>query len=223
MAAAGASAQSLAELYSAARVYDASFLAAQSLVLAADARITQAESARRASATADATASRTEADLPGRSLAGTTGVGASLNGRYPLYNRGTQVDINRAGKAVDVARGDVESAEQDLIVRLAQAYFDVLASQDALSTTQASKKAITEQLASAKRNFEVGTATITDTREAQARFDPGHGAGNCRRQRPAHQAHCAGPAGGPQRRGPACAGGAGGAAGHQPGPSPTNG
>jgi outer membrane protein len=95
----------------------------------------------------------------------------SLNGRYPLYNRGTQVDINRAGKAVEVSRADVESAEQDLIVRLAQAYFDVLASQDALATTQASKKAITEQLASAKRNFEVGTATITDTREAQARFD----------------------------------------------------
>ena len=58
-----------------------------------------------------------------------------------------------------------------MIVRLAQAYFDVLAAQDNLSTTRANKKAVTEQLASAKRNFEVGTATITDTREAQARFD----------------------------------------------------
>ncbi len=42
-----------------------------------------------------------------------------------------------------------------------------------MTTTQASKAAISEQLASAKRNFEVGTATITDTREAQARFDLG--------------------------------------------------
>ena len=49
--------------------------------------------------------------------------------------------------------------------------FDVLAAQDTVATAQTSKKAIAEQLASAKRNFEVGTATITDTREAQARFD----------------------------------------------------
>ena len=47
----------------------------------------------------------------------------------------------------------------------------MLAAQDALATAQASKKFISEQLASAKRNFEVGTATITDTREAQARYD----------------------------------------------------
>ena len=56
-------------------------------------------------------------------------------------------------------------------MRVAQAYFDVLAAQDALATTRTSKVAINEQLASAKRNFEVGTATITDTREAQARYD----------------------------------------------------
>src|SRR5207245_2184055 len=62
-------------------------------------------------------------------------------------------------------------AQQDLIVRVAQAYFDVLASQDALASVQAQKVAISEQLAAAKRNFEVGTTTITDTHEAQARFD----------------------------------------------------
>jgi len=56
-------------------------------------------------------------------------------------------------------------------VRVAQAYFDVLASQDSLAFIQAQKVAISEQLAQAKRNFEVGTATITDTHEAQARYD----------------------------------------------------
>ncbi|HEX6706638.1 MAG TPA: TolC family outer membrane protein, partial [Albitalea sp.] len=50
-------------------------------------------------------------------------------------------------------------------------YFDMLAAADSLATAQASRAAITEQVASAQRNFEVGTATITDTREAQARFD----------------------------------------------------
>jgi outer membrane protein len=54
---------------------------------------------------------------------------------------------------------------------VAQAYFDVLAAQDTLAFVRAQKTANGEQLASAKRNFEVGTSTITDSREAQARFD----------------------------------------------------
>jgi outer membrane protein len=62
-------------------------------------------------------------------------------------------------------------AAQDLILRVAQAYFDVLAAQDTLALVRAQKAAISEQLAQAKRNFEVGTATITDTHEAQARYD----------------------------------------------------
>ncbi|MYN39348.1 TolC family outer membrane protein [Duganella sp. FT109W] len=62
-------------------------------------------------------------------------------------------------------------AQQDLILRVAQAYFDVLTAQDNLTSTQAQKVATTEQLASAKRNFEVGTQTITDTHEAQAAYD----------------------------------------------------
>jgi outer membrane protein len=62
-------------------------------------------------------------------------------------------------------------AQEDLVLRVAQAYFDVLTAQDALTSIQANKVAITEQLASAKRNFEVGTTTITDTNEAQSRYD----------------------------------------------------
>ncbi len=65
----------------------------------------------------------------------------------------------------------MQLAEQDLIIRVTQAYFDVLAALDTAQLTRVSKTAILEQLASAKRNFEVGTATITDTREAQARAD----------------------------------------------------
>jgi outer membrane protein len=62
-------------------------------------------------------------------------------------------------------------ANQDLALRTAQAYFDVLAAQDTLGLVRAQRAAISEQLAQAKRNFEVGTATITDTHEAQARYD----------------------------------------------------
>ena len=57
------------------------------------------------------------------------------------------------------------------MVRLSQAYFDVLAASDSLTYVRRLKAATAEQLASAKRNFEVGTTTIVDTRDAQARFD----------------------------------------------------
>ena len=66
------------------------------------------------------------------------------------------------------AEATFAQAQQDLITRVSQAYFDVLTAQDNLSSIQAQKSATTEQLASAKRNFEVGTQTITDTHEAQA-------------------------------------------------------
>ena len=72
---------------------------------------------------------------------------------------------------MDLAQAQLAQAEQDLIVRVSQAYFDVLASSDSLTFLKSQKTAVAEQLASAKRNFEVGTSTITDSREAQARYD----------------------------------------------------
>ena len=64
--------------------------------------------------------------------------------------------------SVAVSEAQFAQAQQDLILRVGQAYFDVLAAQDALGFLRAQRIAISEQLASAKRNFEVGTATITD-------------------------------------------------------------
>ena len=70
-----------------------------------------------------------------------------------------------------ITEAQFAQAQQDLITRVAQAYFDLLSAQDNLETIRAQKVATTEQLASAKRNFEVGTQTITDTHEAQAAYD----------------------------------------------------
>ncbi|MFH1603397.1 MAG: TolC family outer membrane protein [Pseudomonadota bacterium] len=99
----------------------------------------------------------------------TNSYGVSLT--QPLFNWQSIMLYKEAGYKVAQAEAVFGQATQDLIVRVAQAYFDVLASQDSLATIQAQKTAISEQLAQAKRNFEVGTATITDTHEAQARFD----------------------------------------------------
>src|SRR5712691_11267543 len=89
----------------------------------------------------------------------------------PVFNWQNIQVYKEAGFKAAQAEATFGQATQDLIVRVAQAYFDVLASQDGLAFIQAQKVAISEQLAQAKRNFEVGTATITDTHEAQARYD----------------------------------------------------
>ncbi len=167
-----AAAQSLQELYDAARGFDATYLAARANAASAEFRAEQSYALGRPSASMTAGLSGAVTDAPTLPSAksGTT-ASAALNGRYPLFNRANGVTMDQARKSLVSAQADLDAAEQDLILRVAQAYFDVLASQDALSTTRANKAAITEQLASAKRNFEVGTATITDAREAQAKFD----------------------------------------------------
>ncbi len=167
----GARAQSLQELYEAARGYDASYLAARALADSAIYRAAQADALKRPSASLTGGATVAQVDVPQLGAGDNNTLQAAVNARYPLYNRSNRVTIDQAAKLLEVARADLDTAEQDLILRLSQAYFEVLAAQDALTTTGASKTAINEQLASAKRNFEVGTATITDTREAQARFD----------------------------------------------------
>ena len=166
-----ARAQSLLELYDAAHGFDATYLAARALAESAQYRVEQVEALNRPTLNATTSASVAEVDLPVIGRKTTTTGQAGLSGRYPLFNRSNNATIAQARKSLETARADFDTAEQDLIVRIAQAYFDVLAAQDTLGITRASKAAITETLASAKRNFEVGTATITDTREAQARFD----------------------------------------------------
>ncbi|MDO9092883.1 MAG: TolC family outer membrane protein [Rubrivivax sp.] len=169
-----ASAQSLQELYEGARAFDATYLAARASFQSVEFRVAQFDALVRPSLAATAGASTSQTDTPTiNGPKSTHSVSGALNGRYPLFNRANGVTIEQARKSLLTAQADLDAAEQDLIVRLSQAYFDVLAAQDTLATTRANKAAITEQLASAKRNFEVGTATITDTREAQSRFDLG--------------------------------------------------
>lgn len=89
----------------------------------------------------------------------------------PLFRWQNWVAISQAEQQVIQAEATFATAKQDLIVRVSQAYFDVLLAQDNVALSEAQKNAISEQLAQAKRNFEVGTSTIVDTLEAQARYD----------------------------------------------------
>ncbi|MDE2615863.1 MAG: TolC family outer membrane protein [Burkholderiales bacterium] len=167
-------AQSLLALYDAARGHDAAYQSAKSQYEANLYKADQAKSALlpTVNLTASASNSRIEyqepAGAPARSFDNQS---AGINATQPLYRPNSLASYQQGTRQADLAEAQLQAADQDLIVRVSQAYFDVLAAQDSLAFVQAQKAAVAEQLASARRNFEVGTATITDTREAQARFD----------------------------------------------------
>ena len=89
----------------------------------------------------------------------------------PLFRWANWQTYQQSKLLASISEAQFAQAQQDLITRVSQAYFDVLAAQDLVELNRAQKTATTEQLASAKRNFEVGTQTITDTHEAQAAYD----------------------------------------------------
>jgi len=97
--------------------------------------------------------------------------GGTVSLVQPLFRQQNWEVYSESGLQVAITDAQYKQAEHDLILRVAQSYFDVLMAQDTVELTGAQKQAISEQLNQAKRNFEVGTATITDTYEAQARYD----------------------------------------------------
>lgn len=165
-------AQSLVELFEAARGFDATFQSAKSAHDAAVAKADQARAGLLPTVGLSAGLSRSNVDnaspVPDRSFDARN---ATLAASQPLYRPVNRLSFEQGQKSLTIAQAQLKAAEQDLIVRTTQAYFDVLAAQDTLTFVRAQKAAVAEQLASAKRNFEVGTSTVTDSREAQARFD----------------------------------------------------
>ena len=167
-----AQAQSLLDLYQSARAYDATYQAAQAQAEAVRAKADQGKALVLPTVGLGASYTRdnTETKNP---ISDTTNKqkGLGLNADIPLFNAANFKKYQSAKKAGELADIQLSVAEQDLMVRSAQAYFDLLAAQDALKLARSQKEAMSQQLAFAKRNFEVGTATITDSREAQAAYD----------------------------------------------------
>ena len=179
-----AHAQSLLALYESARGYDASFVGAKAQFEANLAKANQALGGILPNIALSTTATRTYLDLrydrpeqflPGTPPATTPRTFGTYSGavllNQPLYRPAAWAAYRQGGQQLQLAAAQFEAAEQDLLVRVSQAYFDVLNGEDTLSFVQAQKKAVAEQLAAAKRNFEVGATPITGVRDAQARYD----------------------------------------------------
>ena len=166
-----AQAQNLVELYQSARGFDATYQSAKSQFEATVSKSAQARAAILPTVGLSAGLSRTHLESSTAADRSFGAQSATLSASQPLYRPVNQAAYEQGKKQLGLAHAQLNAAEQELIVRTSQAYFDVLAAIDNLTFVSAQKAAVAEQLASAKRNFEVGTATITDTREAQARYD----------------------------------------------------
>ncbi|MDJ0907726.1 MAG: TolC family outer membrane protein [Woeseiaceae bacterium] len=95
----------------------------------------------------------------------------TFTARQTLFRWDQIVGLRQADKRVARAEADREAAQQDLIVRVTQRYFDVLAAEDRLRAIHANRTAIARQLEQAKQRFEVGLIAITAVQESQAAFD----------------------------------------------------
>ena len=164
----------LMQVYREALANDAPFASARAQLTAGQERSTQGRAGLLPTIGIGGSYNRSDLEATSAGLATNrdfTSRGYTISLSQPLFRLANWEQYQQGKLSVAVSEAQFAQSQQDLIVRVSQAYFDVLASQDALASVQAQKTAITEQLASAKRNFEVGTATITDTHEAQARYD----------------------------------------------------
>jgi outer membrane protein len=175
-----ARAEGLLALYEAARAYDANWQSAKAQYDANIARAEQAKAGILPQAGLSAGITRNDFQLRSEPAGAVpaqridrsfTTQQATISASQPLYRPANLATYRQGKRQAQLAEFQLTVAGQDLMIRVSQAYFDVLAAQDTLSFVRAQKAATAEQLASAKRNFEVGTSTITDTREAQARYD----------------------------------------------------
>ena len=160
-----------------ALIYDAQFLSAQKKADADATKFGQGLGLLLPSATASASRSREDRDYSSDA----SGTLNNYSGRYtttyvatltqPIFRLDRIASFAQERQRSIAGEANFGQARIDALLRVTQAYFDVLVAQDSLASVNAELKAIGEQLESAKRNFEVGTATVTDQQEAQARFD----------------------------------------------------
>jgi outer membrane protein len=168
----------LVSIYREAKMADAVYAGARASYLAGQEKLPQGMAGLLPAVTLSANTQYNDRDLQFRGA----GAPASATGRFnsnnltvvatqPLFNYQNWITYEQAKVQVSQAEAQFLQTGQDLIIRVAQAYFDVLLAEHNVTLAAAQKAAFAEQLAQAKRNFEVGTATITDANDAQARYD----------------------------------------------------
>jgi len=175
-----ARAENLIDIYKLAQENDATWTASQASYRANLEKGTQGRSLLLPSVSFNANYSRnylqgtttnlvTGGELSGSDVYSITGYALQLT--QPLFRMSNMAAYAQGKISVSQADAELAIARQDLILRTGQAYFDVLAAQDALEYRKSEKAAIEGQLNLSQRNFAVGNATVVDVHEARARYD----------------------------------------------------
>ncbi|MEE9358182.1 TolC family outer membrane protein [Candidatus Vondammii sp. HM_W22] len=161
----------LLQAYQLAEQNDAQLRAARAVRDSALEAKPQAKALLLPSASLSASANRIHSDVKGGSenTYGRENLTVSLS--QPVYHRDYFIKLEQADKQIAQAEVTFAAEEQGLIVRVAQAYFDVLSATDSLEFAQSENKAIERQLDQAKQRFEVGLIAITSVHETQAAYD----------------------------------------------------
>jgi outer membrane protein len=166
-------AQTLVSLYQKARSQDSQFLAAQAVLDAALEKRPQARAG--VLPTVNLTANQSQqngqtafdnAPFIGRNV---QSWGWTLQLTQPLLRWGNWIAREQADAQIAAAQAQFAAAQTELALRTAQAYFDVEVALQSVDVAQAQLDAVNEQLAVAQRGFNVGTGTVTDVHEAQAK------------------------------------------------------
>ena len=166
-----AGAVDLVTVYRDAQVSDPVYQSNRALYMATIERLPQARAGYLPLVAGSASIFRNHVEFQGAPSVDYTTKTYAVTLSQPIFRMQNWLNIGLAKHQVLQAEANLANAQQDLGVRVAQAYFDVLLAQDNVALSETQKSAIDQQLAQAKRNFEVGTATIVDTLEAQARYD----------------------------------------------------
>ncbi|MEE9332344.1 MAG: TolC family outer membrane protein [Methylophilaceae bacterium] len=169
--------QSLLDVYHQAMANDPVLASALSANKAAQEMIEQGKALYRPTVNFNASASNSRTNI--RYLSSNIPTGnanfdsyrAGIEARQPIYRKQNLVQMDQVKTQVSQADKQYHLSQQTLILRTTEAYFEVLIAQDKIDLIRAQKTAILSQLEQAKATFEVGTATITDVNEAQARYD----------------------------------------------------
>lgn len=172
LAAVAAQAQTLSALYHSSSEHNAAYQAVKADYHAVVKRVEQAKAPLRPSLAMQGDANIVRQDGSNTAFEReSSDLQVSLQGQLPLYNPAAGLRLRQAHKGALAQLSQLRNREQELVLTVAQSYFDVLAAHQDLAVVQTQKKAVTKQLEAAKLNCEVGTATITDSREAQASSD----------------------------------------------------
>lgn len=151
--------------------YDATLAASKAAYQAEQEGIEQARATLLPSITADATANHVNHDADRSGDSSDKSASLTLNLTQPLFRAQNWFSYEASKLTSEKARADFEAAQQALILNTAEAYFNVLRSQENLTTAMATEAAFKRQWEQAKERFDVGLIAITEVHEAKASYD----------------------------------------------------